>query len=455
MFETPPHVAATLARHVPRTLNNVLEPAVGGGALLAPIWRRLSRRRSKLVCLDVDSKAVAIVRAEAGKQGVSCETVLQDFLTWTPPDQSPAFDCVIMNPPFSRARRLSDVSVARLSGGGDFSVPRSMPLEAAFLLHALSLLGDRGRLLAIVPCSVVMAESLQWLRRQFLASGTIEYVYEFPARTFPSVESRVYLMVFRKGPAGRLVRLRQYDAKRLRTLRLPVSGCVDRERLDFGFHDSRERLAALMLQTELDWRPLGELAHIFRGTAPSPIPDGTVVHSTSFADGHWCAPNSPPIARSPNERCIESGDLLVRRIGRASHRSFGLAAVVAGHVASDCVFVIRPKVPFVAAQLLFALRLVTSFPWAAALLERGTGARYLSKNSLECLHVPAAAADFHRDDYRAFSVACAVRCNVLGELAVSATASRLWPNQKKPGSAIAQTAVIGQSETTEVAAWCD
>ena len=90
------------------------------------------------------------------------------------------------------------MSVSELTRRAVPEPARFMPLEAAFLCRALELLADGGRLLAIVPCSVVMSESLQWLREELLSQGAIRFVHELPPRSFPGVDSRMYLLVLQQ-----------------------------------------------------------------------------------------------------------------------------------------------------------------------------------------------------------------------------------------------------------------
>lgn len=427
MFDTPPHVAAVLARHVPRKPRRVLDPAVGKAALLAPLWRRLKHHDSELVCIDTDPHAVATVRAQARKHAVRCQAVHHDFLTWSSCAQSGSFDCIIMNPPFAATRnQCRALDAFTLSAIGIPSLPKSIPLEAAFLIQAIPLLEHRGRLLAIVPCSIVMAESLQWLRSLLLSSGTLEFVYEFPPFTFPAVESRVYLIVFCKGPQQGRIELRRFDPER--RLALPIAFPKRRypSRLDYGFHFASAHIRALTRRAVLDWRPLGELARVFRGTVPSPPHHAPLVHSTNFRNGYWLPPTTPPVRGDCDQRRLRSGDLLVRRVGRASCRSFGLAPAIAGYHATDCVFVIRPgaAAPH-ALRLLFGVKLVTSFTWSAPLLERGTGARYLSKNSLTSLPIPVGAPDLFADDFVSFSHAHDARNPHTAGLAIAKAAAKL------------------------------
>ena len=197
-----------------------------------------------------------------------------------------SFDCVLMNPPFAATR--SDCRTVDLTQSiFDVYKPSApIPVEAAFICVAHRLLAVGGRLLAVLPCSVIMSQSLQWLRSFLLHTGSIEYVYEFPPRTFKTVESKVYLLVFKKGVRRHRVELIKPQSNRTDTLSLTVKDQVP-HRLDFDFHHGWVRMQALTRNTNLGWTLLSDAARIFRGTVPSvPRPRG-VVHSTDLggADG--------------------------------------------------------------------------------------------------------------------------------------------------------------------------
>lgn len=277
-----------------------------------------------------------------------------------------------------------------------------VPVEAAFLCLAHRLIAPGGRLLAVLPCSVIMADSLQWLRQFLLQNGSVNYVHEFPTRTFPSVDSRIYLMVYEK-KRGRIGRIRLVLA-----WRQPKSAAFDHP-ADTGGQQARLRIPRRRCthgDTESQvgsWVvPPGRHCSDNQGTVVSaPRPSG-VVHSTDFRDGVWRSPGGGyPTAVEQRGR-LRSGDLLIRRVGRNNQLTLGDAALVAGLLATDCVFVIRPDASIGTLELLFAIERLFARDWITSVLERGTGARYLTRSSLEQLQVPLAASTVFRDDYIAF-----------------------------------------------------
>ena len=328
-----------------------------------------------------------------------------------------SFDCVLMNPPFAATRsdcRTVDLTPSIL----DMYKPSApIPVEAAFICVAHHLLAVGGRLLAVLPCSVIMSQSLQWLRSFLLHTGSIEYVYEFPPRTFKTVESKVYLLVFKKGVRRHRVELIKPQFDRTDTLSLTVKDQVP-HRLDFDFHHGWVRMQDLTRDTNLGWTLLCDAARIFRGTVPSvPRPRG-VVHSTDFRRGRWRRPVDNPKVDTNRGR-IRSSDLLIRRVGRNSHLTIGDASHVAGLMATDCLFVIRPNQDIASRRLLFALKSLVGLDWLSTLLERGTGANYFCKASLEQLPVPLAAPDAYAESFLSFLHAEDSGCADCASMAVS------------------------------------
>ena len=400
MYDTPAHLARQLVRHVPKRLARVLEPAVGRGALLLPLLQRFENQRTHLVCIDIDTDSLDKVHTRLQSTRIHADYVNEDFLDWATQQPPFSFDCILMNPPFAGSRRDSRRLQAPPLDSGHEPPTVPIPTEAAFVFLAHRLLAPGGRLLAILPCSVIMSESLGWLRSLLFQTGSIDYVYEFPAGTFRTVDSKVYLLVFRKG-RPRPTQLVKPNFQQSKRLTLPLQTDVP-SRLDFDYHAGDLRMRILKHHTALHWKQLGEVARIFRGTAPSaPRPEG-VVHSTNFTNGQWRQPVGQTNSGSVHGK-LRHTDLLIRRVGRNNHLTLGDARLVAGLHATECLFVIRPNSGISSQRLLFALQSILALDWLPACLERGTGARYFSKNTLERLSVPLAASTIYSDAFLRFS----------------------------------------------------
>lgn len=392
--DTPHDVASVLARHAPKTIRALLDPAVGAGNLIAPLCTRMKNQATELYCIDSDLAAVDSIRASYQDLLPSrAKLIHSDFLEWSKRHEKLRFDCIVMNPPFA-ATKASLHRLERPAGdGGTGTTWRWMPIEAAFLCRAMDLLEQQGRLLAIVPCSIVMSESLQWLRDEVLSRGAIRFVHELPPRCFRGVESRMYLVVFEKGARQRQISLLNHDLLepehvKLQLAKSPIS------RLDFGYVNASLQIDDLRRIKGLKWMPLSEVASVTRGDINSPRGPKCAVHSTDFRNGFWRASerHDASIVES-DERRLQPGDILMSRVGRNAHRSCGRGIGIQGMACSDCVIIVRPKNKRMGTRILFALRAVLSQEWAKPLVERGTGASYISHQSMLDLPIPFGACE--------------------------------------------------------------
>jgi N-6 DNA methylase len=396
---TPVDVARVLAKHLPRNVSTLLEPAIGTGLLLEPILDRLSSS-TRIVGVDIDSKALELVRSSISTRHKGpLELIRANFFTWAKTNTtSPVrreFDCVLMNPPFLARRerfvrlRLSDDFPSATVGGF-----RSMPVEAAFLARGIGVLRPRGRLLGIFPASLVSGYSTAWLRDLVLDCGAVLYVHELPRFTFKDVEARIYLFVFEKMAARRTILLCNHDLATPEVLMVRRSDLSARSRFDFAFHKARQWQESFRTSTlNLKWRPLKDAASIVRGAVPSPGGRTFALHTTDYRNGFWQKRLSAKLIRDFSEAGIRKGDILVKRVGRNCANSFGRAVGHVGSAVSDCVLIVRPKNVNESTKVLFALRFLLSCDFGAALIEHGSGASYLTEADLKELLVPLNLAE--------------------------------------------------------------
>lgn len=385
--ETPNEVAVALARHAPKSIRALLDPAVGTGNLIRPILARVKSSRSEVVCIDIDPEAIQYVsESYRSELGASAKFINADFLKWQAPDGFEGFDCIVMNPPF--AAKKSCWQLMEINRDDGRTIARPTPLEAAFVRKSIDLLREGGRLLSILPCSVVMADSLQWLRDNMISEGAIRFVHELPPRTFTNVESRMYLLVFEKGASRRTIALLNHDLHKPERITLQLKDGRP-ERLDFGYVSARAKLSSLQKRRNLQWTPLGNVADVIRGEIDSPLGPRCAIHSTDFSAGFWHASERhDQTIGEKSERRIRRGDLLMSRVGRAASRSVGRGIGISGMACSDCVMIIRPKNYRTSLKTLFALRFVLCHEWIQPLVERGTGATYVSHLNLLDLRIP-------------------------------------------------------------------
>jgi tRNA1(Val) A37 N6-methylase TrmN6 len=424
--DTPHDVAVALSRHAPRRIRALLDPAVGAGNLIAPLAKRLKEGSSTVYCVDSDRVAIDHV-SEEFRYALPETThyIHSDFLSWSIRRRRPRFDCIVVNPPFAATKgMLHPLEIPSKHARGTTTV-RYMPLEAAFMCRAIDLLEPNGRLLAVVPCSVVMSDGLQWFRDEMLMDGAIRFVHELPPRCFPGVESRMYLMVFDKGVGQRRITLLNHDLHEPERLVLDLS---DNQvtRFDFGYVSAAFKLGSLLRAKSLNWKKLGDVAEVIRGDIGSPIGPQCAVHSTDYRSGFWrFAARHDASVVVKRERKVRRGDILMSRVGRNASRSAGRGIGICGMSCSDCVIIIRPKAAGLTLKLLFALRVILSFAWAKPLVERGTGASYISHNCLLELPLPIDAWKRYPRQYQLFAEGERARSAEQSHRAVEAVAKQM------------------------------
>jgi predicted RNA methylase len=390
--ETPSEVARLLARHVTRSVRTVLDPAVGQGALLLPILSRLGHGAS-VVCVDTNPGALAIARKKLTGEVRFLDCVHGDFLEAvlsSPKLRSRTFDCVVMNPPYGAKR--AEWLECDLSSLGSAS-RMFLPKELAFAFRAVERLNDGGRLLAVMPGSMVASGVLSRFRECLAVAGKFHYVHELPKFTFPGVEGRVYLVVFEKGRTSSQIELRNHDLLQPHCLRVSWNDLGKDRRLDFGYHHSLRWLAKLIAaHPKLGWRPLCELIEIRRGPRDSPRGPRVALHTTDCRAGLWRL----------HTRHLESGtksriaptDLFVARVGRACLGTLGPVVGFRPVSWSDCVFRLRPHSEAIESlPLLLILRVVTGMPAVSQMIERGVGATYITEEELGAIQLPTQLGD--------------------------------------------------------------
>lgn len=414
--ETPQQVAQLLAKHAPRKVRSLLDPAAGVGVLARPFFKRTECKRIQL--LDIDHSVISLLRSETASTR-SVSVLEENFLKWSAPNgigYGSRFDCIIMNPPF--AGKLKDHVYIELS---DKKKIRSVPVEVAFVYLGSRLLHPGGRLLAVLPASVVSGESTIWLRRYLMQEGNIRLVHELPRRTFSGVEGRMYILVFERAKRQRTLISRNHRLRNPDELHIRKRGLINTFRLDFRFHEAQSWLARIQSWDKLGWARLDSMATVLRGDVDSPIKNSRVLHTTNMLT--FRATKSRRSQLANNERLARCGDIILKRVGRHASAS---AIIYRGRYmapCSDCILIIRPHTTTDVNRLLFALRTIIAWSQGAGLVEHGVAATYIPADSLRFLEVPMCLAELCPKMYTSF-VASVNRCDWEGLPHIEASVRR-------------------------------
>jgi tRNA1(Val) A37 N6-methylase TrmN6 len=390
-YYTPMDVARALARHAPRHLSSILEPSVGSGILLQPLLKRLGANAANVVCVDEDPQALVSLKKNTPLPVGNLEVICEDFLSWSKKKTSEArqFDCVLMNPPFAGKRSAFVELIYQADMAKVKKTIRRVPIEIAFVATAVKFLKPGGRLLAILPTSVIAAGSSRWLREYLLREGWVKYVHELPPFTFKKVSARTYLFVFERHQKQRTLILMNHDLRKPETLTVDGNRLAPNFRFDYGYNQALSTLRRLWDKRALKWTQLGDVATILRGEIDSPKGAQSAFHTTSYCNGFWTeSARKNQLIKSVTERGIRANDLLVKRVGRNCSKTVGAITNAEGYAASDCLMIIRPRKSEDRERLLFALRVMLAGDIGSHFLESGAGASYLTAAQLVEMQIP-------------------------------------------------------------------
>ena len=208
-FWTPDWVAEAMVAYVlAGGSRHVFDPAVGAGAFFraARSVAAESGRQVLLLGAEVDGDALQEARQNGLSEDDLSRVQLSDFVLRPPQEK---FDAIVANPPYIRHHRLPAQVKAELKRLGARLMGTALDgragLHVYFLLRALQLLNEDGRLAFIVPadtCEGVFSAALwDWLTRNYRLETVVTFAPE--ASPFPGVDTNpVILLISNKKPVG-------------------------------------------------------------------------------------------------------------------------------------------------------------------------------------------------------------------------------------------------------------
>ena len=151
------------------------------------------------------------------------------------------------------------------------------------------------------------------------------------------------------------------------------------------------------------------------------------MHTDNFRNGFWTR-NGPRKRGDTTLPIVQRGDILVARVGRNCSKTFSKFIGLEGFNLTDCVYCIRSKNSVESLEILFAIKVLMNFSWSGYILERGTGATYMSKSDLESLEIPIKLAEEWPDQFADFKQAISRRNHDSCQSAIEETCQALAPN---------------------------
>lgn len=216
---TPPPVVDRLVDlalaegHEPR---QVLDPACGGGAFLLGVADALHRRGvapdevlDRLAGVDVDPGAVAVCRwsldlwaAAAGAVSGGGRLTCVDFLHAPVLPGVDAVDLVVGNPPFATPLRAEHrASPAQRYREARPHLGPYVDAAACFLDRAAELVADGGRLVLVLPQSLLSGRDAAGLRERLSVGWELRQLW-MPTETVFTASVHVFAPVLQRGGGG-------------------------------------------------------------------------------------------------------------------------------------------------------------------------------------------------------------------------------------------------------------
>lgn len=387
---TPDSVVSIIRKHIPTQCQTILEPAVGTGALLTPLRSGSFSHLKKVVAIDINPEHIKEAKRELADLVHPITFQCADFMSKK--FTGNLFDCIVMNPPFN----------ARASNYVDYNSER-LPIEQAFLTKCSRLLKSGGRLIAILPSSIISGSEQKLKRIELLKTFSVRKVYELNSYTFPRIEGRFYLLIADKRSGSRSVAFEKPFSNKTAIIKVSKKEVIKNDaRLDFSYYFSTIRMQQILEKKDLNWRLLQDVCDVTRGGFSSPNLSSDIVHTCNYKDGIW---RLPGFVLDKNKLIVENKDILLKRVSRDCHTTFGMAKNRVAANFSDCVYRIRPRDGVDPMALLFSLRVIYSGNMGKHLLVRGSGANYIGREALYKSPIPIGLKNIYPSEFRAYSKA--------------------------------------------------
>lgn len=203
-FWTPAWVAEAMTAYVlAGGSEHLFDPAVGEGAFFRAGKQEAQRqgREVRLLGTELDADILRQTGSDEWTKHDLAGVEVRDFV-FDPPHAM--YDAIVANPPYIRHHRLSLDAKQTLKTWCQQLLGKALDgragLHVYFLLRALTLLRDGGRLAFILPADVCEGKSAsplwQWITTNYCLDAVI--TFEPQASPFPGVDTNALVFLIRK-----------------------------------------------------------------------------------------------------------------------------------------------------------------------------------------------------------------------------------------------------------------
>lgn len=196
-FWTPSWVANAMIKYVAENTKLIFDPATGRGAFFKALLECSFEENIRFYGTDIDDE----VLVDDIYKNDLCFVEKRDFIK-NPPDHK--FMAIAANPPYIRHHRINSLDKIELKrlcyNITGFIIDGRAGYHIYFLLQALSLLDENGRLAFIMPsdtCEGVFAKKLwNWISEKFCIEAVI--TFDEQATPFPKVDTNAVVFFIKK-----------------------------------------------------------------------------------------------------------------------------------------------------------------------------------------------------------------------------------------------------------------
>ncbi len=196
-FWTPSWVANAMITYVSQDTDMIFDPASGEGAFYEAL--KAIAPQIKFYGTDIDEN---VLKSETYSSN-GCLLEVRDFIKNTPQRK---FKAIVANPPYIRHHRIDEMTKLYLKKLSmqkmGFVIDGRAGLHIYFLIQALELLEENGRLAFIMPADTCEGKSAQPLWKWITSKYCVECVTTFSseATPFPSVDTNALVFFIRNKP---------------------------------------------------------------------------------------------------------------------------------------------------------------------------------------------------------------------------------------------------------------
>lgn len=196
-FWTPSWVANAMITYVSKNTDIVFDPASGEGAFYEAL--KYIAPNIKFYGIDIDP----LVLQSNNYSSNGCQLEVRDFIKNTPNNR---FKAIVANPPYIRHHRIDEITKLYLKQmcvqKMGFTLDGRAGLHIYFLVQALELLENNGRLAFIMPADTCEGKSAQPLWKWITSKYCVECVTTFSseATPFPNVDTNALVFFISNKP---------------------------------------------------------------------------------------------------------------------------------------------------------------------------------------------------------------------------------------------------------------